>query len=167
MILQLEFLPSIQNGPQLVGRMSLDNLMTLLLMPERINEAFGAWVRDLMDSRTLSLRQTRNRTGVDIDTISRMRSNEVPRVDKVIDFARGFGEDINVALKLAGYPPIHSPVEWLTQEWDIRRVAHPELEIPYPVKRGGAAQLTMDKAREIIENLDREITEGAFPKRPH
>jgi hypothetical protein len=71
-----------------------------------INEAFGAAVRHELDSRGLSLRQARIRTGVDIETTSRMRQGEVPRMDKVIAFARGFHLDVNDWLRLAGYEPI-------------------------------------------------------------
>lgn len=52
----------------------------------------------------LSLRQTSIRTGVDIDTLSRMREGVVPRVDKIEAFADGFGLNINDWRELAGYP---------------------------------------------------------------
>jgi hypothetical protein len=84
--------------------MSLDGLMTLA-MPA-INEAFGAAVRHELDSRGLSLRQTRIRTGIDIDTVGRMRAGDVPRIDKVIAFARGLKLDVNEWLVLAGYDPV-------------------------------------------------------------
>jgi hypothetical protein len=75
-------------------------------MADRINRAFGEAVSRFLDERNLSHRQTRIRTGIDIDTVGRMRAGDVPRIDKVIDFARGFDEPINKWLELAGYPPI-------------------------------------------------------------
>jgi hypothetical protein len=72
----------------------------------RVNPEFARRVCEELDRRGLSLRQARIRTGVDIDTIGRMRAGDVPRIDKVIDFARGFGFSINEWLELAGYEPI-------------------------------------------------------------
>jgi transcriptional regulator with XRE-family HTH domain len=81
--------------------------MQLLAMPPaRINEGFGEAVRCVLAERGLSLRQARNRTGVDVDTLSRMRQNEVPRLDKVEAFARAFHLDVNEWRQLAGYQPV-------------------------------------------------------------
>jgi len=81
--------------------MALDDLMLELM--ERTREAFGRAICDLLDGRGLSLRQARTRTGVDIDTLSRMRAGEVVRMDKIIQFARGFGLNPSDWLELAGY----------------------------------------------------------------
>ncbi|MBM3456915.1 MAG: helix-turn-helix domain-containing protein [Armatimonadetes bacterium] len=71
-----------------------------------LRPAFGDAVVSLMASvgGGLSLRQAEIRTGVDINTLSRMRSGIVPRVDKVEAFARGFGANVNDWRELAGYP---------------------------------------------------------------
>lgn len=81
-------------------------MLLLAMPPARINREFGAAVRQLLDERGLSLRQARNRTGVDTDTLSRMRQDEVPRLDKVEAFARGFGLDVNAWRVLGGYEPV-------------------------------------------------------------
>jgi hypothetical protein len=90
--------------------MSLDDLMTVCLMPG-VNEAFKRAVCGELDSRGLSLRQARIRTGIDIDTIGRMRQGDVPRMDKIVAFARGFGLPVNDWLELAGYERIEDPRE--------------------------------------------------------
>lgn len=84
-----------------------------LTMPRR-SERFGAAVCHVLDERGLSVHTQRARTGIDHDTVARMRNGIVPRMDKVIQFARAFGRSVNEWLELAGYDPIEP-------EWDPDR----------------------------------------------
>ena len=89
--------------------MALDHLTMLAIVMLSLNQAFGEWVCQTMDNwrgQKLSLRQARMRTGIDTDTLGRMRQGDVPKIDKVIAYARGFEEDVNAALRLAGYDPV-------------------------------------------------------------
>lgn len=70
----------------------------------RLNQQFSD--EFLRVTAGLSLRQVRTRTGIDIDTVSRMRDGDAPRMDKIIIFARAFREPVNKWLLLAGYEPI-------------------------------------------------------------
>jgi hypothetical protein len=62
----------------------------------------------------LSLRAQRALTGIDHDTAAQMRQGVIPRMDKVIQFARAFDQSVNEWLELAGYEPIEP-------EWDPDR----------------------------------------------
>src|SRR3954452_16931856 len=84
-----------------------------LTMP-RSSKRFGEAVCRVLDERGLSLRAQRALTGIDHDTASQMRQGVVPRMDKVIQFARALGQNVNEWLELAGYQPIEP-------EWDPDR----------------------------------------------
>ena len=130
--------------------MSLDDLMTLIAMP-LINEAFGAAVRRELDARGLSLRQARIRTGLDIDTLGRMRSGEVTRMDKVIAFARGFHLDVNEWLALAGYAPVEPSVEQAVQK--LAETAELTYESEEQVQLRGAWGHVPRAARERLAQI--------------
>jgi hypothetical protein len=84
--------------------------------PERVNEAFrDAVLRVFEQHGRPSLQSARIRTGIDHDTLSRMKKGDVPRIDKVIDFARGFRLNVNEWLELAGYPPVIEPTDCVSQ----------------------------------------------------
>lgn len=72
-------------------------------MPTKIDEKFGEAVKELLDSRGLSTRGAKYKTGIDAGTILNMRNGEVPRKGVIIDFAQKMGEPINKWLELAGY----------------------------------------------------------------
>lgn len=73
---------------------------------KRVNPAFGEAVARVLDSHGLSLRAARIRTGIDHVTLSDMRAGYVPRMEKVVQFARGFNLDVNEWLELAGFDPL-------------------------------------------------------------
>src|SRR5687767_9083194 len=71
------------------------------------NERLAEWVVAVLAKHGgLSLRQARIRTGIDIDTLSRMKQGDRVRMDKIILFAQGFREEVNEGLQRAGYDPI-------------------------------------------------------------
>lgn len=85
--------------------MALDSLMLVAAM--RTNERLAEWVNTILSRHgDLSLRQARIRTGIDIDTLSRMKQGDRVRMDKIILFAQGFGEDPNEGLVRGGYQPV-------------------------------------------------------------
>lgn len=100
--------------------MTLDRVM-IQVAHVRISQQFGEAVTQLLkDQGNLSLQGARLRTGIDHNTLSRMKQGEVPRVDKVLDFARGFGLDVNEWLELAGYEPV--------EETNVERMAERVVE---------------------------------------
>jgi hypothetical protein len=124
----------------------------------------------LLDDRGMSLRQARIRTGVDIDTLGRMRSGDVPRMDKVIEFARGFGQDANLWLELAGYQrveslPSESPAEQLLEGLDRLAADFPDQHIPVPSFSGGVRSLTPEKVCNLLATFRRMAEEGRHPKK--
>lgn len=62
---------------------------------------FGGWVRSMIGS--LTLRQAEIRTGISNATIYSMTEGKIPGEAMVIRFATGFKQDVEVALRLAGY----------------------------------------------------------------
>lgn len=70
----------------------------------RQSEEFGAWVRRVKGAD--SLRQADLKTGVSYTTISNMELGKVPEMETVVKFARGYQQDANEALTLAGYDPL-------------------------------------------------------------
>jgi|GEM_PF-6753041 len=153
--------------------------MTALLdMGSLLNQAFAEAVCRTMDNwrgQRLSLRQARMRTGVDIDTLSRMRHGEVPRMDKVVAFARGFELDPNDWLELAGYERLDKPRESSTPppgESDQERLREHvagmverlraqgvELDPQVGTYYGGASSLTVDEIIHTLEAVERRILE--------
>lgn len=81
--------------------MALDDLMFAYM---GVKPQFRDLVVKTMGS--LSLRQGYIRTGIDTDTLSRMKQGDVPRLDKLIAFARGFALDVNEVFLAAGEEPI-------------------------------------------------------------
>lgn len=67
---------------------------------------FGQWVQQVLDKHGATLRSQRQRTGLAHSTILNWMQDVRPQMEAVIAFARGFGEDVNGALQLAGYEPI-------------------------------------------------------------
>jgi hypothetical protein len=133
-----------------------------------LNSAFGAAVRRIMDEtqeRRLSLRKTSIRTGIDIDTLSRMREGVVPRLDKVVSFAQGFGLDVNAWIDLAGLPRINNPREYfwirfgalvdLCRQLGIKEPAPPRFH-------GGSESLTYEEADAAVE----QVAEGLIQDYP-
>ncbi|MDO8732117.1 MAG: hypothetical protein Q7L55_06040, partial [Actinomycetota bacterium] len=66
----------------------------------------GSAVRLVLEKHGLGYRAQERRTRLDHVTVSRMASGYVPSMPTVIQFAQGFGLDVNEWLELAGYPRI-------------------------------------------------------------
>lgn len=140
------------------------------LLMSHLRPDFGEAVRRLLDGRGLSLRQARIRTGIDIDTIGRMRSGERVRMDKVVDFARGFGQNPNDWLELAGYPRLDTNTEPASLEGVERLVerllalqqAHPGATIPVPRLSGGVRTLTVEEADAIADDIEDKLRRGVL-----
>lgn len=72
-------------------------------MAVRGDNAFGEWLRGLMDKHRLTLRGARARTGMAHTTLQDLLYGRRPTVETVVRIARGFHEDVPNALRLAGY----------------------------------------------------------------
>lgn len=76
----------------------------------RTKREFGDVVRQAIGD--LSLRQVSIRSGVDINTLSRMKADEVPkRLDPLVAFSRAFNLDLGELLEIAGHDPLPAPPE--------------------------------------------------------
>lgn len=73
--------------------------------PHHIPE-FGEAVKRVLDEHGLSLRGQKIRTGIDHMTMKDMCDGLRPRLEKVEQFARAFGLDVNEWRELAGYPRV-------------------------------------------------------------
>jgi hypothetical protein len=142
-----------------------------------INQAAGEAVDRVIREHGLSLRQARIRTGIDIDTLGRMRSGEVVRMDKVVAFARGFRLPVNEWLELYGYEPVEDTAAEATldgadtfyEEFRRLQADYPHLPIPLPHFSGGVRSIKgPDEAREIVAGMRRRVEQGLFgdPRRP-
>lgn len=70
---------------------------------------WGQWVLEVLERHHSGFRQQRQRTGIPHSTVVNWVQDIPPRMDGVIAFAQGMGEDVNQALALAGYDPIQPP----------------------------------------------------------
>jgi transcriptional regulator with XRE-family HTH domain len=125
----------------------------------RVRSEFGEAVKRVLEEHGLSLRGARIRTGIDHVTLSDMASGYVPRMEKTIQFARGFELDVNEWLELAGYDPIRDERPAETRFRDAAR------EMLYEANQGDrkAAAADAEAAGEdeaLIEDLTRQIREA-------
>jgi hypothetical protein len=121
----------------------------------------------------MTFRAADGKTGVNYNTISRMASDFVPEMESVVKFARGFGEDVNAALVLAGYEPVGAaPAEasgytgaYLQQLAAMKeRLARDGISGPVPetgAHHGGTEGLTPEDAAAEIAWLEEMIRRGA------
>lgn len=87
----------------------------ILCVMRPLNPTFGAKVTQIVDEHGLSLQGTSFRTGIDRYTIGQMKKGYVPRMERVLDFARGFGLNENEWLGFAGYEPIEAPPQTMVR----------------------------------------------------
>lgn len=77
-------------------------------MPVRINNNLRDWVRSVLkkhgSGEPLTLGQAVSRTNVAKWSIAKMNNGENVHAESVILFAVGFGEDVESALRVCGYP---------------------------------------------------------------
>lgn len=59
-----------------------------------------------MEKHKATLRSQRQRTGLSHTTVMGWLQDVKPSMEGAMAFARGFGEDVNAALVLAGYEPV-------------------------------------------------------------
>ena len=98
-----------------------------------------------------------------------MKQGDVPRLDKIVDFARGFDLDVNHWLTLAGYEPIPSSgnAEESGYEVFLRGAtalfaARGREAVPIALMEEAAKLITPEQAREALLVLDRQMEEGLF-----
>jgi plasmid maintenance system antidote protein VapI len=73
----------------------------------RYNNEFGIWLEELYTRHGIkSSRQATPRVGIAHTTLEDIRKGRQPTVETAIRIARGFNEDIEMALRLAGHHDI-------------------------------------------------------------
>lgn len=75
-------------------------------MSERVNTRLAEATRRVLDEHGLTDRGQRARTGLAHVTVGNMLKGYDVQMDTLVNFARGFGLDINDWLELGGYEPI-------------------------------------------------------------
>lgn len=126
-----------------------------------LNDEFGAAVtRVVKEEHGLSQVGAGYRTGIDRFTMGQMMKGYVPRMERVIQFAEGFGLDVQEWLARAGYDPlpassadgaepnpaeiIHAGLNELAREFGT-------IPLSWDAKR--FATLTADEARELLADI--------------
>jgi hypothetical protein len=136
-------------------------------------------VRAVLEKHGQTLRGADRRTNVNHVTLSNMSLGQVPEMESVVKFARGFGEPINDALVLAGYERIEETAPMsqpLTEQEILERafkiadsiVPTPEEEaelegfelMRYQGANGGPHTLERVKKLLIASNRIRRQAEG-------
>ena len=110
---------------------------------ERVRPDFGTAVSGVLKEHKLSLRAARIRTGIDHVTLSDMASGYVPRMERVVAFARAFRLPVNDWLALAGYERIESPMSQPLNEQE-------ELERAYAIL--SQVEPTEEELEELADN---------------
>lgn len=119
---------------------------------------FGAAVTRLLAEQGLSQRAASYRTGIDRFTLADMQKGVVPRMEKVLEFARAFDQDENQWLELAGFERVgtESGAEVLAAGLLALYRRHRK---PIPVEFQDEEHLTPESAREILRLLEEQLAE--------
>lgn len=128
--------------------------------------AFGEAVKALLRAHGLSLRSQKIRTGIDHMTMKDMCDGIRPRLEKVEQFARAFGEDVNRWRMLAGYEPVEEmipaagPVRFFE---GIRAIQaeFPTIPVTVPRLHLGSRELTPELADALLRDIREFIQEEA------
>lgn len=140
--------------------MALDDLMLAYM---GVKPQFRDLVLATMGA--LSLRQGYIRTGIDTDTLSRMKQGDVPRLDKLIAFARGFELDVNQVFEAAGEEPIiTAPTGYAHYIENLPRVfAEAGRDaVPIALFEEVARQMTVAQAEATLETIRRQLADGTL-----
>lgn len=131
-------------------------------MRERRPE-FGEAVRAVLSERALSLRQQRRFTGIDHVTMADMCEGFVPRMERVLQFARAFDLDENEWLEQAGYGRVNESAQgyfWRRYGELYQDLSRQGISPPLPEFQGGTAPMTFEEAEVMLERL-REVAMAA------
>lgn len=146
------------------------------------NRGWADYVQRVMTKHEATLRSQRQRTGLAHTTISSWLAGVSPGLEGVIQFAQGFGEDVQEAVRAAGYPPLGPPPPILVaRRQEPSPIATPrdywwqrfgtlvdlceEKGIPPPERpsfRGGTEGLTLERVDAAIEELLADV-ESDYP----
>lgn len=137
--------------------------MLLLMAPP--TRSFAEAVQQVLDERGLTLRSQRQRTGLAHSTILTWLQGVRPRMEAVIQWANGFGLDVNEWLELAGYARIEtreppSRIFWTTYGDIYDRLRAEGIDPIVPThNEERLATLTPDEARAEAEAYERRSRE--------
>lgn len=126
------------------------------------NTPFALAVQRLLEERRATLRSQRQRTGIAHSTIKNWLDGVRPSMDSVIAFARGFDQDVNQWLVLAGYDPIDGRLDEPTPDErlgrGLRELAAKHDQPELTVKRlGGRENLTHEDVDRILRETEEDI----------
>lgn len=130
-------------------------------MPVRYNNKLAEWAQRIIDEHNgLSLRQVENRTNIAATTVMSILQGRQPNAETIIRFAKGFGEDIPTALRLAGYDDI-------AEVWENRGVP----EGPYtptrgPTEGGTGLDVLRDDIKEYRVPVYDDLREAGYQDLP-
>lgn len=110
---------------------------------------FGRWVLAVLKKHGSSLRSQRQRTKLAHTTVMNWLQDTQPSMQGVTAFARGFDEDVDEALRLAGYASLE---EDLSSRIAARAAADPEGTAQL-IAAGVRGEVSGRAASELLERL--------------
>jgi hypothetical protein len=125
---------------------------------------YGQAVKRVLDDHKATYRSQRARTGLPHSTVVNWVQGVPPTMEGVVAFARGFDEDVNEWLKLAGFPTLPprgsdvliSGLFELQQQNPGKRVPIPHLSAPPEELSVAEAQDLLMWAKGLMEEEARE-----------
>jgi hypothetical protein len=127
----------------------------------KLQPSFGAAVTRVLQERGLSQRSASYQTGIDRFTLADMQRGVVPKMEKVLQFARSFGLDENEWLELSGYGRVgeESGAQILAEGLLALYRKHHR---PIPVEFQDEERITPEGARQILRVIKQQIDEGTI-----
>lgn len=121
----------------------------------------GLWVKAVLEKHGVNTRQQKIRTGIAHSTVNEWLADTRPQAGSLIQFARGMGEDVNEALRLANYPPLDDEPE-SGDAWYIRALRDLANKRGEPVRVSFEPRdhpMTLEEAKAEFADLVRELEE--------
>lgn len=130
------------------------------------NNLWPQYVDRVLRKHGLSRRGQRIRTRIPHSTVNSWFELVPPQYGNVVQFAAGLGEDINEALKAAGFDPLPELQALSAWEWLVDELRAMERELKRPVLphfnlHGGFATLTQEEAESVVAELREYFAEKA------
>lgn len=124
-----------------------------------MEENWPDYVRRILQEHGVTQRGQRRRTAVPHSTIGGWYDGIPPRYENVVAFARGMGEDVNYALRVAGYEPIAAePSPDARLGAGIRDLAERYDSPTLALKRfTGLGNLTHEKVNQLLAELEEDL----------
>lgn len=128
-------------------------------MMRKLQPQFGDAIARVLQEHGLSQRAASHQTGIDRFTLADMLKGVVPKMEKVLQFARAFNLDEYEWLELAGYDAAESGAHILAEGLLALYRKHRR---PIPVEFQDEERITPEGARQILRVIEQQIEEGTI-----